>query len=370
MSDLFTRYAPITGSVTDTYFAGANTADGFVGAYGDFLRETQLDSFVILKGGSGTGKSSLIRACASEGTRLGADVTMLLCSSDPGSADAVLIRGANGRAIAIADGTAPHTLDPELPGAVGEIVDLGRYWQADRLRPCREQIYSLRIRKQEAYARAYRFLSAYRHLGNARQALVIPCLRKEKMEAVAARIVSAFPEEKEAVVETRYTYALSMTGAYRLTTLCDYARREYRILDTGGAGEYMLRAVWRAAAQRRCRMILAPAPACRDTPAELYFPASHTAFTLALTREEAKEGVQYINMQRFLDRAALSQCRGRLRFLDRCRRMLMDGALDALHEAGECHFSLEEIYKSAMNFQAVDEERNCLLARIADLLQG
>ena len=34
------------------------------------------------------------------------------------------LHGKNGRRIAILDGTAPHMTDPELPGAVGEIVNV------------------------------------------------------------------------------------------------------------------------------------------------------------------------------------------------------------------------------------------------------
>ncbi|MBE6561981.1 MAG: hypothetical protein E7662_12740, partial [Ruminococcaceae bacterium] len=100
MSDLFNKYTPIRGSYPHTYFAGANTADGFIGAYPAFINERALDRLYILKGGSGTGKSTLIKTCAARAEEAGAEVTLLLCSSDPSSADAIILRKKNGRRIA------------------------------------------------------------------------------------------------------------------------------------------------------------------------------------------------------------------------------------------------------------------------------
>lgn len=369
MSDLFTRYAPISGSTPHTYFAGANTADGFAGAYPAWIRETELDRLYIIKGGSGTGKSSMMKACASEAQRLGAEVTLLLCSSDPSSADAVILRGENGHTAAILDGTAPHTLDPSLPGAISEIVNVGIYWDADILRAHREEITAVCAEKKEAYERAYRFLGAYRHLTEVRRELLSPCVYTDKMEAAAARIAASFPQEKHAGVQTRYTYALSMNGAYHLTTFAAMAKREFRILDAYGAGEFFLRAMTRATADRRCPLLSSPSPACPDLPAELYIPGTGAYFTLADTRGEAADGVQYINMQRFLNREELAKRRARLRFTERCREMLFDGALDALSDARRCHFALEEIYKSAMDFRGVSEETERLCREIGEMLR-
>ena len=50
--------------------------------------------------------------------------------------------------------------------------------------------------------------------------------------------------------------------------------------------------------------------------------------------------------------------------------MLLDGALDALREAGVCHFALEEIYKSEMDFDGVSRETDRMCERIGMLLEG
>ena len=59
----------------------------------------------------------------------GEDVDFLWCSSDPDSLGRIVLKK---RRIALLDGTAPHVVDPQNPGAVDEILNLGEYWVSDR----------------------------------------------------------------------------------------------------------------------------------------------------------------------------------------------------------------------------------------------
>lgn len=367
MSDLFTRYTALKNPCIHTYFAGANTADGFAGAYEDFIREPELTRLYILKGGSGTGKSSLIKACAARAEQAGAEVTMLLCSSDPSSADAVILRG-SGRTVAILDGTAPHTRDPLLPGAVSRIINAGDHWDASVLQKKREEILLHTVEKKAAYERAYRFLGAYRHLTDILHQLLLPCLDTEKMAAAADRIVSSFPAGEEGCVQTRYTYALSMTGAWHLPTFSEQAKTQFRILDGYGTGCLFLQMIFRKLS-RRGTVLFSPIPACPGVPAELFYEENGASFSLANERKEARDGIRYVNMQRFLDRHELAGVRARLRFTDRCRQMLFDGALEALADARRAHFALEELYKSAMDFASLSRETDRLCSEIGNLLE-
>ncbi len=363
MSDLFTKYTPIRGSYPHTYFAGANTADGFIGAYPAFINERALDRLYILKGGSGTGKSTLIKTCAARAEEAGAEVTLLLCSSDPSSADAIILRGKNGRRIAVLDGTAPHTLDPALPGAVGRLVNAGVYWDSDVLHDSREQIAELCSAKASAYARAYRFLGAYRHITAVQRQFLTDCIRHDKLQSAAQRLAASIPTDKLGTEETVYTYALSMTGACHLTTFTDLAAREFRITDHYGSGEFFLSALRQILRDKKNSLVCAPSPPCPDMLSELYLPSANAAVTLG--NERGGDGITNINMQRFLDKAQLSLCRSRIRFAEKCREEMLDGALQALADAAACHFALEEIYKSAMDFDALAAERIRIAEEIA-----
>ena len=78
-----------------------------------------------MKGGPGVGKSSFMKKIATEFADKGYDVEIFPCSSDPGSLDAVVIKKLG---VVLIDATAPHIVDPKIPGAIDEIVNFGDFW--------------------------------------------------------------------------------------------------------------------------------------------------------------------------------------------------------------------------------------------------
>ena len=369
MHPILNRYVPISGTYPHTYFAGANTAQGFVSAYPRFVREEDSFRVFYIKGGSGTGKSSLMKQCARAAAQVGAEITLLLCSSDPTSADGVILEGENGRRIVILDATAPHTADPALPGAVGEIVDAGAGWDASRLGAHRQEIGIARREKEQAYGRAYRYLSAYRSVVDGVSTLLSECVLHDKLRAAAARLVGDFRAGRRFGEEIRYTHALSMHGAYRLNTFSALAERRCAIVDVYGTGEFFLEALRDQAMDRRLTVHTSPVPACPNRLQELYFPESGAYFYLVSDKESGSDAARIIHMRRFIDSSGLAARRGKIRFAEKCGEMLFDGAIQSLQEAGKQHFALEEIYKEAMDFGVVQRKTDALSDYIRNALQ-
>ena len=113
-----------------TYFLAANSAEGFVSHFGDCYDEYDGWRVYIIKGGPGSGKSSLMKKIASRARIKGLDVTVCPCSSDPDSLDGVVIEDIK---TVILDGTAPHTLEPKLAGVCENIINLCDNWDAEIL---------------------------------------------------------------------------------------------------------------------------------------------------------------------------------------------------------------------------------------------
>ena len=143
---------------TNVYFAAANGYDGFRSNFDSVFSPNKLKKLFILKGGPGTGKSTLMRT-VKERMRGLADVTEILCSSDTSSLDGLLIKY-NGVTVGIADGTAPHIIEPRYPGAVEEIVILGDGFNYKDLMRHSEEIIKLSGEKGSAYKKAYACLKA------------------------------------------------------------------------------------------------------------------------------------------------------------------------------------------------------------------
>ena len=138
-------------------FPGSNTPEGFFSFYRQGLKE--MNRVFVLKGGPGTGKSTLMRKIAHNMSERGYCVELWQCSSDNDSIDGVVIPHLK---IAVVDGTSPHTVDPMYPGAVDEIVNLGDHWNRDLLCEHRSEIIELTHSISENFANAYEKLAEYK----------------------------------------------------------------------------------------------------------------------------------------------------------------------------------------------------------------
>ncbi len=136
-------------------FPGANSAYGFFSYYHYILWPT-INRLFILKGGPGTGKSTLMKEIGQDLLREGFSVEYHYCSSNSHSLDGVAVPALGAGVI---DGTAPHINDPVFPGVFEEIVDLGTAWDKSMLGKNREDIIQLGREKEHCFDRAYTFLS-------------------------------------------------------------------------------------------------------------------------------------------------------------------------------------------------------------------
>lgn len=138
----------------ERYFPGSNTADGFKGFYDGELE--RLDKVILLKGGPGTGKSSLMKAVAKESAKKGLDHEIWYCSGDPSSVDGVYVKDIGA---AVVDATAPHATEARLPVIRESVTDMAQSLARDRLLPERGKIEKLFYLKKRSYERAYEHLS-------------------------------------------------------------------------------------------------------------------------------------------------------------------------------------------------------------------
>lgn len=107
------------------FFPGGNTPKGFHSYYQYIAGQKESEAIICIKGGPGTGKSTFMKSVAEHFLNKGEEVDCFWCSSDPDSLDAILLRQ---RHIALMDGTSPHVIDPQNPGAVDTILHLGDFW--------------------------------------------------------------------------------------------------------------------------------------------------------------------------------------------------------------------------------------------------
>lgn len=132
------------------YFACGNTSNGFQNMFESNLQG--LKKIYILKGGPGTGKSTLMKKVGKMYVDKGYDVEYIHCSSDPDSLDGVIVREIS---VGIVDGTAPHVIEPKVVGAIEEYVNLGVAWNIGLLEKHTNDIKELQDQISACYPKAY-----------------------------------------------------------------------------------------------------------------------------------------------------------------------------------------------------------------------
>ena len=334
------------------YFAASNSSEGFRSYYPEVFGRADL--LYVIKGGPGTGKSSLMRKCADTAEKNGMSVEYYYCSSDPRSLDGVLLFGRE--SVGIIDGTAPHAWEPTNPGAREELVNLGQFWDQRLLRLQKNEIFSLSNKKSAAYKRAYDYLRSCGNLRAVSDSLLRRFVDREKLQAAADRLVRSLdlPKGTPTVLPSLLD-AVAMTGRFKFDSFEKNADRVVRIDDFYGVGKVFLLSLMRSLSSVCDTVRVAYDPVDARLINGIFLEESRLAFLLSdKDRAEYDDG-KAVNSKRFVDTDRLREVRGELRYATRLYEDCLDGALHALSEAKVYHFLLEDIYKNAMDFASLNE---------------
>ena len=137
-------------------FPGGNTSQGSYSFF-DYIIPENVKRVFCLKGGPGVGKSSLMKKIYKEFLHRGYDIDLYHCPSDPSSLDGLVIKKLG---VVLMDATAPHTMDPKLPGALDEIINLGDYWNTEELEKNKQEISVYDKDISNSFKRAFKFLKS------------------------------------------------------------------------------------------------------------------------------------------------------------------------------------------------------------------
>ena len=297
------------------YFLGANSAEGFTSLYGGFPPGP--GAFLhVLKGGPGTGKSSMLRAIAAAANERGLEVQRVLCSGDPDSLDGVYLPSLG---LAWADGTAPHALEPGLFGVNGDYVNLGSFFICPFSAMERERLLELQREYKCCYQRAYGLLTACEAMGGGR------C--EDCPDDALRRAIAELPDRGgSGQLTKRFQNAITCKGLIRLPDGSEKGRNLPAPASAlPAAAEEARRKGWDA--------ILCLSPLCPRQAEALLLPDCALAFRAV--PDPAPES-----------------------------RPLLEAAVEALREAKTLHDGLEALYRPHMDFAGLTEFTEKLLREL------
>ncbi len=339
------------------FFLGANTPIGFVSFYDEITSQSDTYRSFVIKGGPGTGKSSLMRKISGEFSPAEDLPEEIHCSSDPDSLDAVLLPKAK---VTLADATPPHVIEPQYPGAYETTVNLCSCWNEDLLQSRRPEIIALSRQNAACHQQCVRFLSAAHSLLYDNYALALSCLNTRKIAKTAAGIVSRECRRKKdgsSVEKKRFLSAVTPKGNLCFTeTIRALCPRIYLIKDPYGAASNLLLTALRSLLLEydvtlyTCYCPLNP----YSKIDHILIPELGLGFVTAgrsTPPESLPEPYRVISFTRFTDMEQLSKRKQRLHFNRRAAGEILDSAVRSLKRAKAIHDALETQYTSAMDFE-------------------
>ncbi len=349
------------------YFAAANTSDGFFSLFDKIFSPERYEKIYILKGGPGCGKSTLMKRIAQKAKTLGYSSEIYYCSQSPTSLDGVIIPELS---TAVLDGTAPHTKDPTYPAVCENIVNLGDAWDIERASTINEKVRELTKNKKACFNKAYAYLSSAASANSVIDSCVAKYLLENKLERNVERICSSLRiKQGNGEYCEVFTDCKGGSGSVHLFTFENFAQNKYFIKDFAGIARYYFEHLRSELEKRKIGFTAALDVLEPDFVSGIYIDSIKTSFTLyddeyARTLDRQQADYKIINCARFCDTDRYRKQKVFLKYAEKSKKVLLDGALRELAIAGKLHDDIEKLYYDVTDYSVVEKIGGELLNNI------
>ncbi|MET3699105.1 hypothetical protein SAMN05877753_101189 [Bacillus oleivorans] len=354
------------------YYAGGNTARGFYSLYDSNFQA--LDRLFILKGGPGTGKSTLMKKIGQIWNLRGFDTELLHCSSDNDSIDGVIIPKLK---VGVVDGTAPHVIEPKAPGAIEDYVNLGEAWDSGLLAQEKDAILSLNGKIKEAFDSAYRSFGEALKIHETLEKIYIENMDFEKADELAENLIEQFfgslSLNKKSAIVHRYLGAATPKGAIDFVpNLTEELSKRYFIKGRAGTGKSTL--LKKLAQSAEAKGLDVEVYHCGFDPHSLdmliFRELGIAIFDSTAPHEYFPErtGDEIIDMYDLLVTPGTDEkYADEIEDLSTQYKNKMAEGISSLAQAKTIHDDLEEIYVNAMDFSVVDRINGKIIDEIDEM---
>ncbi len=347
------------------FFPGGNTPRGFVNRFGDILPPGMARRVYYIKGGSGVGKSTLMRRVGERYRRRGLDVEYFYCSSDPASLDGVAVPALGA---ALMDATPPHLMEPRLPGLRDFTLDLAAYLDEARLSGHRAELEAVMRRRAGCFEQAYAWLRAALPLYEDAGRLAADALRPAAELARDIERALDAPGVDRADCAPRRLFAGAISPDGFVSTLDTLrAGNCLRIeLPWGCDASEALELVARRHPGRARPAVLLLNPMRPERALHLLLPECDALITADGGLQDAVRCDSVLSGMR--GAPADGEARAAAAFDQREFTRLIEAAVGELSRARALHADVERVYSAAMDFDAVGARLDAVQAELDALL--
>lgn len=348
------------------FFMGGDAPGGFTSYMEDLCRPRPGHRCYLIKGGPGTGKSTMLKRAARGQEGL---VERIHCASDPASLDGVVLH--DGRCCLL-DATHPHAVEPAYPGGFETVVDLSEALQEEKLATRLSQLMEVQTACSTCHKKCVSLLQCAATLEQDTGALVESATDFRKLADFAYRFTDRRlkPTGEQGREHRRLLTGITPDGVVTfkdtVTALC---HRVVLLEDPYGvASGFLLAMIKTYALERGYTLYGCYDPLFPKTRLQgLLIPALGLGLVTVGGRCDLSgiRPAQTIHYTRFTDMERLKGRKQLLRFQQKAAKALIDTAVDRLREARTVHDRLEEWYREATDFALIDGKTRALLKHIA-----
>lgn len=345
-------------------FPGGNTSQGFY-SYFDNILGRDANRLYILKGGPGTGKSTIMRKFAEKAIKLNYDLEYHHCASDPSSIDVVVVPELK---VAILDGTSPHAIDPKVPGAIDEIINLGEFWDEREMIKNKDKIRNLLETNSKYYIRTYKYLSAARAIyedivWKNKESLDLG-KRNIEIDSLLKEIYSGI-ELSEHLGTERHLFGSMYTpdGWVEYTdSLLDGLENIYYISGDIGTGKSLcLETVYKEGIKRGLNIEVFHSPLIPTKIETLVIKSLSIALTTSKSGKDKSK--RNVDLDRFIDKNKIEIHEKDIEEDKLTIEQLIDIAITNLNKTKQNHDELESFYSPNMDFEKLEGVANRIIEK-------
>lgn len=351
------------------FFLGASTPFGFHSFFNELQNPDLMNQTFIIKGGPGTGKSTMMKNIAKDAGSNENFLELIHCSSDPGSLDGIIFSDIK---TSIVDGTSPHIMEPKYPGVFDSVISLFDCLSTEILLARREKIIRLFQLISQQQERAFLFLSAAGSLNSDTYRICSDNMNLLKIEKLAERICKReIPATTSRPLEkSRFLTAPTPLGNFcfqeTVESLCD---KLYVIQDEYGAASKAFMQYIRNYALKSNHQIISCY--CSMSPNDkidhLFIPALHLGFSTSNKYHRFQLNTsKNINAKRFYDMEKIREKKHRISFNKKAVNELLRETVTIMAQSKEIHDQLENEYISAMDYTKLTEKEKDLVQAIKE----
>ena len=352
-----------------SFFFGANNKYGYCSLYKELYSPYTEGTHLILKGGPGTGKSTLMKRVADKLEKNGYYVERGFCSADPNSLDVVLAPEIN---FSILDGTAPHTIDPTLPGVTEHIVDLSVAWNKTSLQSHTKEIAELSRANSLQHKKCTDFLKVASQFEKETVSLCLTFVDEEKLLRYAKRLANRIIPERKCIekgkINKRFLSAISPYGvAVQHETIVALSEKIITIEDDFGAvAPFIIEYISNVAVLNGYDVYQCFCPLFPTSKIEhIIIPELKiTFFTENSYHYSIDDGEKVVHASRFYIKEKYYANKEKLSLQKKAKNELINEAVKKMALAKDIHDKLEEYYIHATDFEVVNNISEQILSSL------